>query len=61
MKRLILMRHAKTEPWDELIDDHGRALTDVGHQAADVICAALQTSGWAPDKAVVSSARRTRS
>ena len=26
MQRLILMRHAKTEPWSEGIDDHARAL-----------------------------------
>lgn len=60
MKRLILMRHAKTEPWDESVDDHGRALTSVGHIAAEAVAIALKTSGWVPDKALISTARRTR-
>ena len=60
MKRLILMRHAKTEPWDESVDDHGRALTSVGHNAADAVAVALKTSGWVPDKALISTARRAR-
>lgn len=60
MKRLILMRHAKTEPWSEGIDDHGRALTSVGHEAASAMGSALMSEGWVPEKAVVSTARRTR-
>ncbi|MEO0608356.1 MAG: histidine phosphatase family protein [Pseudomonadota bacterium] len=60
MKRLILMRHAKTEPWTEGVDDHGRALTALGHEAAGVMARALKGEGWAPEKAIVSTARRTR-
>lgn len=60
MKRLILMRHAKTEPWTEGIDDHGRALTANGHIAASAMAIVLQDEGWVPDRALVSSARRTR-
>ena len=60
MKRLILMRHAKTESWTEGVDDHGRALTPIGHKAAAAMAAALSTEGWTPEKSVVSSARRTR-
>ncbi len=60
MKRLILMRHAKTEPWTEGIDDHGRKLTPNGHIAASAIAIALQDAGWVPDRALISSARRTR-
>ena len=60
MKRLILMRHAKTEPWTEGIDDHARALTPVGHEAAEIIGKALKEEGWTPEKAVISTARRTR-
>ncbi|MBR9836059.1 MAG: histidine phosphatase family protein [Alphaproteobacteria bacterium] len=60
MKRLILMRHAKTEPWNEGIDDHGRAFTPAGHDAATAIGLALIDQGWIPDRAIVSSARRTR-
>lgn len=60
MKRLILMRHAKTEPWTEGIDDHARALTPIGHEAAQVIGMALKDEGWSPNKAIISTARRTR-
>ena len=60
MKRLILMRHAKTEPWTEGVEDHGRALTQVGHHAAQVTAENLVRLDWQPDVALVSSARRTR-
>ncbi|MEL6857156.1 MAG: histidine phosphatase family protein [Pseudomonadota bacterium] len=60
MKRLILMRHAKTEPWSEGIDDHARALTPIGHEAAAAMAAALKSEAWSPQKAIVSTARRTR-
>ncbi len=60
MKRLILMRHAKTEPWTEGIDDYGRALTSSGHFASEAMAIALHAAGWLPDQAIVSSARRTR-
>lgn len=60
MQRLILMRHAKTEPWTEGIDDHARALTPVGHDAAIAMAAVLRSEGWSPERAIVSTARRTR-
>nr|WP_070961069.1 histidine phosphatase family protein [Hyphomonas sp. Mor2] len=60
MKRLILMRHAKTEPWTEGIDDHARALTPVGHEAAEIMARALKDEDWSPEKAILSTARRTR-
>lgn len=60
MKRLILMRHAKTEPWTEGIDDHGRALTPNGHEAATAVALGLKARGWIPTRAIISSARRTR-
>ena len=60
MQRLILMRHAKTEPWSEGIDDHARALTPVGHEAARAMGEVLKAEGWTPSKAIVSTARRTR-
>ena len=55
MQRLILMRHAKTEPWSEGIDDHARALLPVGHDAAIAMANALDAEGWAPD--IASDAR----
>lgn len=60
MKRLILMRHAKTEAWTEGLDDHGRALTASGHRDAERIGLALAAMGWSPEIALISTARRTR-
>ncbi|WP_300396035.1 histidine phosphatase family protein [Henriciella sp.] len=60
MKRLILMRHAKTEPWNEGVNDRDRILTPRGHGDAEAMAVALQQEGWSPDMALVSSARRTR-
>ena len=60
MKRLILMRHAKTEPWTEGIDDFGRALTPQGHSDARRMAEELVALGWGPERILVSSARRAR-
>lgn len=60
MKQLILMRHAKTEPWVEGIDDHARALTASGRDAAIAMSVALSEMGWKPDLVLVSTSRRTR-
>lgn len=60
MKRLILMRHAKTEAWHEGIDDHGRALVDRGVQDAAMMGEHLVELGWRADYALVSTARRAR-
>lgn len=60
MKRLILMRHAKTEPWSEGIDDFGRALIPQGHGDAKRMAEELVALGWGPDRILVSSARRAR-
>ena len=60
MKRLILMRHAKTEPWGEGIDDHGRALTERGIVDAARMATELKAMGWSPDQILVSTARRAR-
>ncbi|MEM7662501.1 MAG: histidine phosphatase family protein [Pseudomonadota bacterium] len=60
MKRLILMRHAKTEPWFQGTDDESRALVPRGHADAGLIADALLSSSWSPDFVVLSPARRTR-
>lgn len=60
MKRLILMRHAKTEPWNEGIDDFSRALTQQGHEDATRIAQEIVAMGWSPERILVSSARRAR-
>tara|TARA_B100001540_G_scaffold301223_1_gene307449 strand:- start:45 stop:575 length:531 start_codon:yes stop_codon:yes gene_type:complete len=60
MKRLILMRHAKTEPWGEGIDDFARALTDRGKEDAKRMAEELVAMGWSPERILVSTARRAR-
>lgn len=60
MKRLILLRHAKTELWNEGVSDRDRKLVSRGHKDAEVIGDELKARGWGPDAALVSSARRTR-
>lgn len=60
MKRLILMRHSKTEPWAEGIDDFSRALTPQGHEDATRIAEEIVAMGWSPERILVSSARRAR-
>jgi len=60
MKRLILMRHAKTEPYGEGIDDFGRALTEQGHSDARRIAEELVAMGWSAERILVSTARRAR-
>ncbi|MEM7766095.1 MAG: histidine phosphatase family protein [Pseudomonadota bacterium] len=60
MDRLILMRHSKTEPWFEGVDDHGRALTTRGTADALLVAQALARAGAAPRKAILSTSRRTR-
>ncbi len=60
MKRLIIMRHAKTEPWTEGVDDHARAVVPDGHEAIQKVGARIADLNWHPDNAFVSSARRAR-
>tara|TARA_R110000803_G_scaffold64894_1_gene126020 strand:+ start:5407 stop:5934 length:528 start_codon:yes stop_codon:yes gene_type:complete len=60
MKRLILMRHAKTEAWAEGIDDFARALTEQGHVDARRVAEEIVALGWSPERILVSTARRAR-
>ena len=60
MKRLILLRHAKTERRASSGDDFDRALTDEGRRAAAATGEALARAGLIPDVALVSSAVRAR-
>ena len=59
MKRLILFRHAKTEPGLASGDDFDRALTERGHRDAALIGHALAGAGLIPDRVLVSAARRS--
>jgi len=60
MRRLILLRHAKTEAWNEGLQDRDRKLVTRGHQNAEAMASALVEMGWSADGALISSARRTR-
>ena len=60
MKRLILMRHAKSS-WDSgALSDHERPLNDRGRRDAPRMGGALNQRGWIPDRIVSSDAERTR-
>lgn len=60
MKRLLLMRHAKTENWYPGTDDESRALVARGWSDARLVSGELVARGWVPDKVIMSTARRTR-
>lgn len=60
MKRLILMRHAKSSWADPGCTDHDRPLNSRGESDAPRIGAWLAANGHIPDLALVSTARRTR-
>lgn len=57
-RRLVLVRHAKAEPFAST--DRARELTDRGRREAGAAAAHLRESGIVPTHAVVSSAERTR-
>lgn len=60
MKRLILMRHAKSR-WDSPgIEDHARPLNGRGRSSARLMGNWLRAHDFLPDQALVSDARRTR-
>lgn len=59
MPRLILARHAKAEAPQPALDDHSRALTQEGRDAAARLAERLDALGLRPDVALVSSANRT--
>lgn len=59
MRRLVLIRHAKSAWDDPLLDDYDRVLNDRGRRAAPLLGAWMATSGYQPDEVILSGARRT--
>ncbi len=57
-RRLVLVRHAKAEPF--AATDHERELTESGRREAEAAGAYLRDRSVLPDHAVVSPAARTR-
>ena len=60
MRRLILMRHAKSSWADPGQRDFDRPLNPRGLRSAPLLGAWLRERGYAPDAALVSTARRAR-
>lgn len=58
MRRLIIMRHAKTERWFEGVNDSARALIERGHEDAVMVAEEMVARNWVPDHVYVSTARR---
>jgi phosphohistidine phosphatase len=60
MRRLILMRHAKSSWADPGTRDLDRPLNKRGRRSAPLIGKWLKANGWRPDHALVSNSRRTQ-
>ena len=60
MRRLILIRHAKSSWTASGGDDHDRPLAPRGERASRWIGEVLRAEGWLPDLVLCSTARRTR-
>jgi phosphohistidine phosphatase len=60
MKRLILVRHAKSAWDDPLVADHDRPLNERGHAAAVDLGQWLASRGYVPGKVLCSDALRTQ-
>ena len=58
-KRLILMRHAKSD-WSHDLDDHERPLNKRGRQSAYALRDWLGLNDYRPDQVLCSSAERTQ-
>ena len=59
MKRLLLLRHAKSS-WDNELADHDRPLNARGERAATLMGAYMRQAGLIPDLTLCSTAVRTR-
>jgi phosphohistidine phosphatase len=60
MKRVYLLRHAKSSWADAALADHERPLNGRGRRAATAMCEQLRAEGIAPALVLCSTARRTR-
>lgn len=60
MKKVILLRHAKSSWDDPALDDHDRPLNGRGQRSAPVIAAWLAGRKHLPDTVLCSSSKRTR-
>jgi phosphohistidine phosphatase len=58
MRRLMLIRHAKSSWKNEAVSDHARPLNKRGRRAAPAVAEHLASIGWVPDLAYCSDALR---
>ena len=58
MKRLILVRHAKTEPLSDVGTDFNRALKKRGYKDSELVANDLKMKGYIPDVIISSPATR---
>jgi phosphohistidine phosphatase len=59
MKKLLILRHAKTQP-DAPAGDHARELTERGHRNAAAMGDYIKTLAGTPDAIITSDATRAR-
>ena len=59
VRRLIVMRHAKSSWKDPNLDDHERQLNKRGRRDAPMVADAIFERGWIPELILVSSSKRT--
>ena len=59
VRRLIVMRHAKSSWKDPNLDDHERPLNNRGRRDAPIVADAIFDRGWIPELILVSSSKRT--
>jgi phosphohistidine phosphatase len=60
MKRLVVMRHAKSDWSSGATTDHARPLNERGRREAPITAARLAKLGWAPERVCSSDSQRTR-
>lgn len=60
MKRIHVLRHAKSDRGDPDLDDHDRPLSERGRRAADRLSRHCREAGVRPDVVVCSTALRAR-
>lgn len=59
VRRLVIMRHAKSSWKDQKLDDHERPLNNRGRRDAPIVADAIFDRGWIPEVILVSSSKRT--
>ncbi len=60
MKRLILLRHAKSSWESDAVNDHSRPLNERGRTEAPLLGPRLNEAGWVPERVLCSDAMRAR-